>query len=108
MRAITSTGPPGGNGTTIWIARSGKAAEPACPQTPSMTTSRQSRTSALISHLPDRRPVSRRAGAGATAASKGKGIEATVGADIEPIAGGQQSLEVAQSGHCIAWTAAAE
>jgi len=31
---------------------------------------------------------------GATPASKGEGIEAAVGADIEPIAGGYQILEV--------------
>src|SRR5208282_1429977 len=79
-------------------------AAPAFPKTPSRTSSMHSRISALMSLPP--RPVSRRTGAGATAASKGEGEEAAVGADIEPIAGGQQILEMSQPGHRILRTAA--
>src|SRR6516164_7086823 len=52
MWATTSTGPPGGNGTTIRIARSGKAAEPALIQMPSNSGTRHNRTSTLIMSPP--------------------------------------------------------
>src|SRR5208283_1844352 len=58
-----------------------------------MTSSMHSRISALMVLPP--RLISCCAGDGATPASKGEGIEAAVGADIEPIAGGQRLAGVA-------------
>src|SRR5215472_4235266 len=49
--------------------------------------------------------VSRRTDAGATFASKSKGVEASVGADIEPVADRQQVLKMAQSRHLFVRTA---
>src|SRR5271156_6533604 len=101
MCATTSAGPPGGNGTTMRIARSGKAAEPTCPQTPTKISAKHSRISTLMI-LPPRSAVSLAPGRRRrNTASKGEGVEAAVGADIEPIVGGQQILEMEQPRHRI-------
>src|SRR5262245_60580435 len=76
--ATTPAGPPGGKGTTRWIARSGKPSAPAGPPSPSKTSNTKSGRSACMSNPDDQDE---------------KDAVTAVTADIKPIACREQVPE---------------